>query len=101
MRAVPVSTVGIWILRSARWVAAAVALTLFLAARPSAQGPTPASVLDAAALYITQFKQDLSAMVAEEVYSQEFRSLGFVTLGVHRVAPDAAAAVRPAARQSG
>jgi len=77
-----VCTVGIWVLRcSTRWVSAAVALTLFLAVRPSAQGPTLVSVLETAALYITQFKQDLSAVVAEEVYSQEFRSAGLAPLG--------------------
>jgi len=77
-----VCTVGIWVLRrSARWVSAAVALSLFLAARPSAQGPTLASVLEAAALYVAQFKQDLSAVVAEEVYFQESRNAGLSALG--------------------
>lgn len=71
---------AIWVLRRAprrgAVVLTAVGLSLIAAARPSGQTPTLASVLEVATLYVEQFKQDLSAVVAEEHYRQDVRARG-------------------------
>lgn len=71
---------AIWVLRGSvrRAAVLLVAGALFVSAdsRSAAQGPTLASVLAASADYLTRFKQEVSAVVAEETYHQQVTTLG-------------------------